>query len=171
MLLQTSHAAGGTPRGPSFDRASRVEDHPGSAIEQLIGVFPLSWHGLWIPFRQGVSLVSGSPSNPAWLSPPAVRRRGRELAPSSKRLSGEEPGCGRSPSAASLRCPRSSQRQSLPELEGKSEGSVRVRTMRKGICLGTPGIDKRPRRLVNSRAESCATGRSFERNDYGESSV
>jgi hypothetical protein len=49
------------------DRTSGVGDHPGTAIEQLIGVFLLSCHGLGVPFLQGGSLVSGSPWNLAWL--------------------------------------------------------------------------------------------------------
>jgi len=32
------------------DRATGLGDHPGAAIEQLIGVFLLSWHGLGVPF-------------------------------------------------------------------------------------------------------------------------
>ena len=49
------------------NRAAGVKDHPGAAIEQLIGVFLLSWHGLGVPFFQVGILVSRSPSNPAWL--------------------------------------------------------------------------------------------------------
>jgi hypothetical protein len=51
------------------DGAAGLGNHPGTAIEQLIGVFLLSWHGLGVPFFQVVILVSGSPSNPAWLNP------------------------------------------------------------------------------------------------------
>ncbi|HEY2334050.1 MAG TPA: hypothetical protein VGH58_03445, partial [Solirubrobacterales bacterium] len=43
-------------------------DHPGTAIEQLIGVFLLSWHGLGVPFFQVGILVSRSPSNPVRLT-------------------------------------------------------------------------------------------------------
>jgi len=50
------------------DGAAGVGDHPGTAIEQLIGVFLLSWHGLGVPFFQVGILVSGSPSNLAWLT-------------------------------------------------------------------------------------------------------
>src|SRR6185312_5685175 len=50
------------------DRSAGVGDHPGAAIEQLIGVFLLSWHGLGVPFFQVGILVSGSPSNLAWLT-------------------------------------------------------------------------------------------------------
>jgi hypothetical protein len=34
---------------------------------ELIGVLLLSWNGLGVPFFQVGILVSGSPSNPAWL--------------------------------------------------------------------------------------------------------
>lgn len=50
------------------DGAAGVGDHPGTAIEQLIGVSLLSWHGLGVPFVQVGILVSGSPSNLAWLN-------------------------------------------------------------------------------------------------------
>ena len=49
------------------DRAAGVEDHPGTAIEQLFGVFRLSWHGLIGSLPPGGILASRSPSNPAWL--------------------------------------------------------------------------------------------------------
>jgi hypothetical protein len=62
------------------DGAAGVGDHPGTAIEQLIGVFLLSWHGLGVPFFQVEILVSGSPSNLAWLrgSLPALECRERQ---------------------------------------------------------------------------------------------
>jgi hypothetical protein len=49
------------------DGPAGVEDHPGAAVQQLIGVLLLSWHGLGVPFFQVGILVSESPSNPAWL--------------------------------------------------------------------------------------------------------
>lgn len=49
--------------------AAGLGDHPGAAIEQLVWVLLLSWHGLGVPFFQVGILVSGSPSNPAWLNP------------------------------------------------------------------------------------------------------
>jgi hypothetical protein len=61
------------------DGTSGVGDHPGAAIEQLIGVFLLSCHGSGVPFFRVEILVSGSPSNPAWLTDLLGRAKERVL--------------------------------------------------------------------------------------------
>lgn len=58
------------------DGATGVEDHPGTAIQQLFGVLPLSCHGLIGSLPPGGILASRSPSNPAWLT---VKRAGLTL--------------------------------------------------------------------------------------------
>ena len=60
--------------GDVGSRAAGVEDHPGTAIEQLFGVFLLSWHGLIGSLPPGGILASRSPSNPAWLISGATNR-------------------------------------------------------------------------------------------------
>lgn len=50
------------------DGATGLEDHPGTALQQLFGVLPLSCHGLIGSLPPGGILAWRSPSNPAWLT-------------------------------------------------------------------------------------------------------